>query len=114
MTLAGLFLFAGSSWALGTIALARVAWPDLRPFERVSLKLLAGLRLTPLLLSLLTLAARFADLTFTLVALSIAGIYFCVRDISRLTQTTVSASDYPRTAAIVLVIATSLGCLGAI
>jgi len=114
MTLAGLFLFAGSSWALGTIALARVESSDLRPFERASLKLLAGLGLTSLLLSLLTLAGRFADLTFALVALSMVGSYFCVRDMSRLTRITACNSDYRRTAAIALAVTASLGCLGAI
>ena len=59
MTLLGLSLLVGSSWTLGTLTLARMDWNDLRPYERAALTLVAGLGLTSLLISLLTLAGGF-------------------------------------------------------
>src|SRR5262245_48899180 len=117
MTLVGLFLFMGSSWALGTIALARTRWPDLRGYERAALKLLAGLGLTALLLSLLTLAGRFADITLVLAALTTAGIFSLLARRVRFQANFASpakAGHYVPMAGAALLIAACLGCLGAI
>ena len=80
MTFVGLLLIAASSWALGTLVLARLDWADLRTYERVSLELLAGLGLTAILLSLLTLAGGFAWNTVMLAVISAAGLVFAWRD----------------------------------
>ena len=77
MTVVALALLAGSSWTLGTAALSRLAWPDLRPYERAALRLTAGLGLTALLVSLMTLSGWFSHATAVLAALTAvgAGVY---------------------------------------
>src|SRR5690242_11726943 len=83
MTLLGLLLLVGSSWTLGMLTLARMDWRDLHPFERAALTLLAGLGLTALLISLLTLAGLFRDATWILGALSVVAAASLARDAHR-------------------------------
>jgi hypothetical protein len=51
-SIAAVAVLAVSSWTLGTMALRRLAWHTLRSYERLSLRLTAGLGLTALTLSL--------------------------------------------------------------
>ncbi len=77
-TVVALALLAGSSWTLGTVVLSRMEWPDLRPYERVTLRLTAGLGLTALLLSLMALSSWFSSATAALGALTAASGLFGV------------------------------------
>jgi hypothetical protein len=113
-TLVGLFLLVGCSWALGTLALWRVEWPDLRAYERASLKVLAGLGLTAILIALLTLAHRFAAVTSVVAVLAVAGVILAVRDRSQTQPRVRNSPASTRATAIGLLIVAGLGCLGAI
>jgi hypothetical protein len=73
LSLAAIALLAGSSWTLGSAALGRLAWPELRVYERAALRLTAGLGLTALLLSLMALAGWFSQTTAVLVVLATIG-----------------------------------------
>src|SRR6476620_1110527 len=83
MTLLGLSLFVGSSWTRGALTLARMDWNELRPYERAALTLVAGLGLTSLLISLLTLAGGFRYATWVLVALSLVAVASLLREARR-------------------------------
>jgi hypothetical protein len=72
-------LLAGSSWMLGSLVSARLAWSACLGYERAALRLTAGLGLTSLLLSILALAGWFAAATPVLAVLAIAGLVLGVR-----------------------------------
>jgi hypothetical protein len=74
MTVVAVALLAAASWMLGTTALSRVAWSDLRPYERAALRLTAGLGLTALLLSLMALSGWFSYATAALGVLTLTGV----------------------------------------
>lgn len=74
LTLAAMVLLTGSSWTLGSVTLSRMAWPELRAYERAALRLTAGLGLTALLLSLMALSDWFFYATAVLGALTAAGV----------------------------------------
>ncbi len=73
MILVGLLLLIGSSWTIGAAALHSIPLGWLRTWECAALRLTAGLGLTALALTLLTLAGGFASATSLLVALAIPG-----------------------------------------
>lgn len=73
-SLAAVAVLAGSSWTLGSVALARVLSPDWRAAERIALVLTAGLGLTALLLAALGLANQFAHAPLVLGVVVAAGI----------------------------------------
>jgi len=116
VTAAGLLLIAGSSWTLGTIALARTEWPDLRTCEQASLRLLAGLGLTALLCSLLTLAGGFGLLTYLLGALAAVGIILTLKNSQRSLRlhNQPSHSATWQVAAVIVILAALAACLGAV
>ena len=68
---------------LGNLLLSRVDWPDLRPYERAALRLTAGLGLTALAMSLLTLAGWFSQITVTLAVLTAIGVTLALRTVVR-------------------------------
>jgi hypothetical protein len=74
MTIAAVALLAGSSWAIGSAALARVLWPDWRAYERLALEMTAGLGLTALLLAALALTGLFFHAALVLAAIAAAGV----------------------------------------
>jgi hypothetical protein len=122
MTLLGLSLLVGSSWTLGALTLARMDWKDLRPYERAALTLLAGLGLTSLLISLLTLAGGFRYATWVLGGLSLLAAALLARDARRRSASSLTSSpphfltsSLSRDPTIVAVLlAAALACLGAI
>ena len=71
-TLGAIALLAASSWTLGSLVTRPLAWPELRGYERLALRLTAGLGLVALLLSLLALAGWLDYSTWVLVC--IAGV----------------------------------------
>ncbi len=91
MTVVGLVLLLGSSWTLGTLVFARMTWPGLRAYERIALRLLAGLGLTALCLSLLTLAGGFAASSYVLVLLATTGAVLAIREFSQVRRRVASA-----------------------
>src|SRR5438876_4900437 len=84
MTLAALALLAGASWTLGTAALWRTPWPELRPYERAALRLAAGLGLTALLLSVAALTGWFGYSSIVLAFLTFVPVLIGVRHLVRL------------------------------
>src|SRR4026209_2732552 len=81
ISVVGLLLLAASSWTLGTVVLQRITCADLHAYERVALKLLAGLGLMAICLSLLTLAGGFAYIKVFVDVLAVAGVALAVREI---------------------------------
>jgi hypothetical protein len=114
MTVLGLSLLVGSSWTLGALTLARMDWKDLRPYERAALTLLAGLGLTSLLISLLTLAGGFHYATWVLGALSLVAAASLSRKARRGFTTSLVAASRPSLGIVVVLFAAALACLGAI
>ena len=115
-----LLLLAGSSYALGTVALFGVGWSDLRAYERVALRLAAGLGLTALLLSFLALAGWFSLARFVLGALTLATLVAVasalpskLRAGGRFTVGT-KVRLKPDTTRILVAVAAALACAGAI
>jgi hypothetical protein len=117
-------MVVGASWSLGTVALSRLTLRDLRPYERVALRTLAGLGLTSLLLSLLALRGEFSLATPVLGVTTVIGAAWAlvsrrrgskdgsqlvegrpVRGVSRIVERYASAA---------VLIAVILGCLGAL
>src|SRR5258705_6827974 len=75
LTVGAVALLAGASWTLGTMALSRLSWPELRAYERVPLQLIAGLGLTALLLSIAALTGWFFHATAVLgVTAALGGV----------------------------------------
>ena len=72
-TLGAITLLVGAAWTLGGAAVP-ASWPELRPYERASLRLTAGLGLTALLLSILALLHWFAIGAIVLAAITCIGI----------------------------------------
>ena len=113
-----LAFLAGSSYALGTMVLSGIEWPDLRAYERIALRLAAGLGLTALLLSLLALADWFSYATPILGALTLAGLAVVGAGFSRtLVRLKADPTNTPpanRVLMYVIAVAAVLGCAGAI
>jgi hypothetical protein len=110
-------LLTGSSWTLGTAALSRITWPELRTYERVALRLTAGLGMTALLLSLSTLTGWFSHASFVLGALTAIGVVLAIREVRRArlaarSHAPMAAST--RATLIIVLVCAVLGCLGAI
>jgi hypothetical protein len=72
-TLAAVAVLAGSSWAIGSLAIGRVLRDEWRLHERLALVLTAGLGLTALLLAAIALGGQFAHAPIVL------GIVIAVR-----------------------------------
>jgi hypothetical protein len=116
-SLAAFVLLAVSSWTLGTAALSRMAWPELRAYERAALRLTAGLGLTALLLSIAALTGWFSYTPAALGILAAIGGVLAVRDTWRARHTvTFRAVDAPwvRAASMAVMISAVLACAGAI
>lgn len=120
LTLVALALLAGSSWTLGTAALSRMAWPELRPCERAALRLTAGLGLTALLIGVITLAGLFSHITVVLAALTTVAVVLLIRSATRpsrnrsLPTTRTKAATWVRVTWAAVAICAALACLGAI
>ena len=118
MTLIAIALITGSSWTLGTLALSRMSWPELRPYERAALRLTAGLGLTAMVVALMTLAGWFSRTTFVLGILTAIGVALIIHAAFRSGR--VAPPQHTRTATWVrltsaaVVICAGLACLGAI
>jgi hypothetical protein len=117
-TLLAIFLIAGSSWTLGTLALSRMPWPELRPYERAALRLTAGLGLTAMVIALLTLAGWFSRTTAVLVALTAISVPLLFQSAFRSGRVApprgARAATWVRLTSAAVVICAGLACLGAI
>src|SRR5580692_4495153 len=87
-SLVAVTLIGGASWTLGTVALSRMTWPELRVYERAALRLTAGLGLTAVLIGLLALAGWFSWTTPILGVLSMIGVVLLFQNASRSHETT--------------------------
>jgi len=114
ISVVGLLLLAASSWTLGTVVLQRMTCADLHAYERVALKLLAGLGLVAICLSLLTLAGGFAYIKVFVDALAVAGVALAVREIWVMPGGARSVAANWRFATVLVLAAAGLGCLGAV
>jgi hypothetical protein len=120
LTLAAIVLIAGSSWTLGTLTLSRMAWPELRPYERAALRLTAGLGLTALVVSVATLAGWFSRITAILGVLTAIGIILLIRAAARVRSRHLvppqrtKAATWVRVTLAAVAICAALACLGAI
>ena len=120
LTLVAVAILAGSSWALGTAALSRMAWPDLHLYERVALRLTAGLGLTSLVLSLVALTGWFSHATAVLGTLAAIGGIFVIRaawrgsHASRTMTYDAIVPFWARATSIAVFVSAVLACLGAI
>jgi hypothetical protein len=117
LSLAAVALLAVSSWTLGSAVLSRMAWPELRAYERTALRLTAGLGLTAFALSLAALTGWFSHATAALVVVSAIGGVLAARSTWRARRTmTSSAVDAPwvRAASMTILVCAVLACAGAI
>ncbi len=117
LTLVAVALLAGSSWTLGMMASSRLAWPELRAYERVALRLTAGLGLTALVLSCAALTGWFSGATAALGALAAIGGVVAVRDLIRPRRAASSHARAPfwtRAPLMAVFVCAVLACLGAI
>jgi hypothetical protein len=121
LTLVAILLITGSSWTLGTLALSRMPWPELRPYERAALRLTAGLGLTALLLSLATLAGWFSRITAILGTLTAISVILLIRTAIHIrtghaapAQQRASAAPWAKVTLAAVAICAGLACLGAI
>src|SRR5215831_15297965 len=80
---AGGALLIVSSWTLGKAALSRLEWSELHDYERVALRVTAGLGLTALMLSVAALTGWFSYTPIVLGALTAAGVGLAAADIRR-------------------------------
>jgi hypothetical protein len=117
MTLVAVLLLMGSSWTLGTVALSRTTWLDLRPYERAALRLTAGLGLTALALSLAAVTGWFSRATPVMGLLAATGGILVFLDHVRARRdparrSAVTRSD--RVTALVALACAAVACLGAI
>jgi len=119
-TLGAITLLVGAARTLGGAAVP-ASWPELRPYERASLRLTAGLGLTALLLSILALLHWFAIGAIVLAAITCIGIvagppdggYF-VQSVRTLVGRVRLQPDFGYAAPVAVAIAAIVGCLGAI
>jgi hypothetical protein len=120
LTLVAIVFIAGSSWTLGSLALSRMAWPELRPYERAALRLTAGLGLTALLLALATLAGWFSRITAILGTLTALAAILLARAAVRTNSGHVvpprrtRAARWVKVTLAAVAICAALACLGAI
>jgi len=117
LTLVAVALLAGSSWTLGTLVLSRMAWSDLLAYERVALRLTAGLGLTALALSLAALTGWFSHATAALAALAAIGGILAARNARRAGRAAAShrpMAPWVRATFVAVFACAALGCLGAI
>lgn len=116
-TVLAVALLAGSSWTLGTLVLSRMEWPELRAYERVALRLTAGLGLTALVLSLAALTGWFSHATAALGTLAGIGGALAVRDVWRARHDTpshTSVAHWIGTSSAAVFVCAVLACVGAI
>jgi hypothetical protein len=102
---------------LGAVALSRMTWPELRPYERAALRLTAGLGLTALVLSLAALTGWFSHTTAALGTLTAIGSVLAARDAWRERHAVTSraaVAPWIRAISITVAVCAVLSCAGAI
>jgi hypothetical protein len=117
-SLVAVTLIGGASWTLGTVALSRMTWPELRVYERAALRLTAGLGLTAVLIGLLALAGWFSWTTPILGVLSMIGVVLLFQNASRSHETTAPQKTrmplWVKVTFAAVAICAALACLGAV
>jgi hypothetical protein len=115
---AAILLIAVSSWTLGGLALFRHAWRELRGYERLALRLTAGLGLTALVLSLGAVAGLLAHAIRIIVVIAAVGGVFAVRQKFRRLRPAADADAqtplWARVLCVAVVASAAMGCIGAV
>ena len=115
VTVGAIALLAASSWALGSIATRSIPWPELRSYERLALRITAGLGLVALLLSFLALAGWLSHALWVLVCLAGAGVVQALRRTpSSAPPRTVQTVRHARVLGAAVVLCAALACVGTI